>query len=158
MTAIMSSTPDPTAYRIRRADWGRDRGALRRIRLDVFVHEQGVPESLEWDDQDAAAVHLVALDGAGRPIGTARLLPTGQIGRMAVLPERRGQGVGSALLREILQIAADDGYPDIFLNAQTSALPFYLRAGFQPVGHAFDEAGIPHRRMTLVGASHAIAE
>jgi predicted GNAT family N-acyltransferase len=150
--------PDPTAYRIRRGDWGRDRGVLRRIRLDVFVHEQGVPESLEWDAQDAAAVHLLALDGAGRPIGTARLLPTGQIGRMAVLPEWRGRGVGGALLREILAIAADGGYPDIFLNAQTSALPFYVRAGFRPVGDAFDEAGIPHRRMTLVDTSHATAE
>ncbi len=154
----MSSMPDPSDYRIRRADWRRDRDALRRVRLDVFVNEQGVPESLEWNDQDAAAVHLLALDGAGRPIGTARLLPTGQIGRMAVLPEWRGQGVGSALLREILAIAADCGYPDIFLNAQTSALPFYLRAGFLPVGEAFDEAGIPHLRMTLAGTSHATAK
>ena len=150
--------PDPSDYRIRRADWRRDRDALRRVRLDVFVNEQGVPESLEWDDQDAASLHLLALDGAGRPIGTARLLPTGQIGRMAVLPEWRGRGVGGALLREILAIAADDGYPDIFLNAQTSALPFYLRAGFLPVGEAFDEAGIPHLRMTLAGTSHATAK
>jgi predicted GNAT family N-acyltransferase len=140
---------------VRRADWSCDQDVLRRIRIRVFVQEQAVPEGLEWDGKDQGAVHLLALQGSGRPIGTARLLSTGQIGRMAVLPEWRGRGVGRTLLRELLAIAAAGDYPDVFLNAQTSALPFYLGAGFVPVGEEFEEAGIPHRRMILRRPSHA---
>jgi len=135
--------------RIRRARWASDRDALRQVRRRVFVLEQGIPEHLEWDGLDEAAAHLLAVDRAGDPAGTARLLPSGQIGRMAVLPEWRGRGLGSALLREILAIALADGRPAPFLYAQVSALPFYVRHGFVPTGDELEEAGIPHRKMTL---------
>ena len=145
----MNSPPDVARFRIRRAEWPRDRDALRRVRSRVFIEEQGVPAALEWDADDENAVHLLAEDSLSDPIGTARLLSTGQIGRMAVLERWRGRGVGSALLREILSIALADGRPRPFLNAQTSALPFYRRAGFLPVGPEFLEAGIPHQKMNL---------
>ena len=134
---------------MRRADWVRDGDALRLVRTLVFVEEQSVPSELEWDDDDTRAIHLLAEDDASQPIGTARLLDTGQIGRMAVLPEWRDRKVGSALLHDALDIARTSNYPVAFLNAQVSALPFYQRMGFEPVGEQFDEAGIPHRRMIL---------
>lgn len=136
-------------FRLRRADWVRNGDALRQVRTRVFVEEQAVPSALEWDDDDARAIHLLAEDETSRPVGTARLIETGQIGRMAVLPEWRGLGVGSALLREMLRIAGESGCTAPFLNAQVSALPFYERLGFESVGEPFDEAGIPHRRMIL---------
>ena len=152
----MSSPTETPAFRLRRADWDRDRDALRTVRLSVFVREQGVPEDLEWDDADAAAIHLIALAGSGEePVGTARLLPTAQIGRMAVLPEWRGRGIGTALLRELVGIARQTRQRAPFLHAQVSALPFYLRAGFVPVGEVFEEAGIPHQRMELHDAPSA---
>jgi predicted GNAT family N-acyltransferase len=143
----MSLPTEATGFQVRRADWDLDRGALHSVRLAVFVREQGVPEELEWDDADAQAVHLLALeDASGAAVGTARLLPGGQIGRMAVLPPWRRRGVGTALVRELLTITAPAGPPP-FLNAQVSALPFYLREGFVPVGEVFEKAGIPHQRM-----------
>lgn len=149
----MSSRTEGSGFVVRRADWDLDRDALRGIRLAVFVREQGVPEALEWDGADARAVHLLALAGTaeapGAAVGTARLLPTGQIGRMAVLAEWRGRGVGTALLRELLAIAGQGDHPPPFLNAQVGALPFYQSAGFSPVGDVFEEAGIRHRRMVL---------
>ena len=150
----MSSRPELPPFSVRRADWDRDRGALRHIRTLVFIEEQAVPKDLEWDSDDADAVHLLAVDSAVRPIGTARLLATGQIGRMAVLPRWRNRGVGSALLREILDIALGPDRPAPFLNAQISALPFYHHLGFEPVGEQFEEAGIPHRRMALSVGPH----
>ena len=143
----MQSYPEGPRFSIRRSDWKRDRDALRRIRTIVFIEEQDVPKEMEWDCSDADAVHLLAIDTTMEPIGTARLLATGQIGRMAVLRQWRNGGVGTALLSEILRIAREPGRPAPFLNAQVSALPFYLRMGFKPVGEPFEEAGILHRRM-----------
>lgn len=145
----MSSSTDLPEFAIRRADWALDQEALRSVRTRVFVQEQAVPEDLEWDGEDARAVHLLALDVDDRPIGTARLLPPGQIGRMAVVPEWRRRGVGRALIGEALRIAAREGHQTPFLNAQTSALSFYGRMGFVAEGDEFTEAGIPHRRMVL---------
>lgn len=151
----MSLQTERSDFRIRHADWDLDQEALRAIRLTVFVREQGVPEDLEWDDADAQAIHLLALAGAGEvPVGTARLLPTGQIGRMAVLPEWRGRGIGTALLRELLTAARQGEHPAPFLNAQVAALPFYLREGFVTVGDLFEEAGIAHQRMELHAIQH----
>lgn len=140
-----------TDFRIRRADWAADAARLTAIRRQVFVREQQVPEALEWDGLDSEALHLLAEDADGAAIGTARLLSSGQIGRMAVLAEHRRQGVGRALLRELLRIAEDEGRTRLFLNAQVSALPFYAGLGFEAEGEVFEEAGIPHRRMHFVG-------
>lgn len=137
------------AFTIRQADWPQERSLLRAVREPVFVMEQGVPLDMEWDDDDLMAYHLLALDSRQRPIGTARLLGSGQIGRMAVLPEWRGRGVGRALLERLLQQAASHGMQHIFLFAQISAEPFYAKAGFTPVGEVFEEAGILHRKMEL---------
>jgi predicted GNAT family N-acyltransferase len=147
MKGIMTSSR--REFSVRRADWSRDADALRSVRTRVFVDEQAVPEALEWDGADERAVHLLAVDAESRPIGTTRLLASGQIGRMAVLPAWRRRGVGSALLRETLLAARKTGLPPPFLNAQTSALSFYARMGFVPVGAQFAEAGIPHRRMVF---------
>jgi predicted GNAT family N-acyltransferase len=135
-------------FSVRIAHWPQDQALLRQVRQQVFIEEQLVPEALEWDGTDDAALHLLALDEAGRPIGTARLLPSGQIGRMAVLRPWRRRGVGSALLRRLLDEAAQGSWPKLFLNAQLTALPFYTRHGFSSEGEIFEEAGIPHRRMT----------
>ncbi|MBS0496690.1 MAG: GNAT family N-acetyltransferase [Gammaproteobacteria bacterium] len=129
--------------------WGEAEPALRAIRTAVFIHEQHVPEAMEWDEFDAISVHLLAHDTAGQPVGTARLLPDGHIGRMAVLKEWRGQGIGSAMLRKLLQELTQRHQRKALLNAQTSAVPFYEKFGFRVLGEEFMEAGIPHVKMTL---------
>jgi len=115
----------------------------------VFVEEQGVARELEWDDKDANCDHAVAFDGNGRAIGTARLLPDARIGRMAVLKEWRGLGVGAALLRAMLARARDKGMTEVTLHAQQQASDFYRRFGFREQGGEFQEAGIPHVEMRL---------
>ena len=133
--------------RIRPAHWERERETLLGIRFAVFVEEQGVPAELEEDEQDPAALHLLAEAPDGSAVATARMLPDGHIGRMAVLPAWRGRGLGGALLRELIDIAAGRGLQQVFLNAQCTAEGFYRRFGFEPRGGVFDDAGIPHRRM-----------
>jgi predicted GNAT family N-acyltransferase len=137
-------------FSVREAKWEEDREKLRAIRECVFIREQGVPEAMEWDGLDEACVHLLAETEQGDAIGTVRLLADGHIGRMAVLKEWRGKGVGSALLLQTLGIARAMGLDRVVLNAQTTALGFYEKAGFTASGSEFMDAGIPHYRMELV--------
>ena len=117
------------------------------MRFAVFVEEQGVPAEIELDEWDAASEHAIAADAAGRPIATGRLLPDGHVGRMAVLPNWRGRGVGAAVLEALLARAVARGMERAVLNAQTQAREFYARFGFTQVSDEFMEAGIPHVTM-----------
>lgn len=137
------------AYTLRIANWQNDSGPLRAIREAVFIHEQGVPPELEWDEADASCIHVLAMDSARKPVGTARLLRDGSIGRMAVLKDWRGKGVGSALVQCLLREARSRQIKQIDLNAQTHAVGFYLKFGFQRVGEEFLDAAIPHVKMVL---------
>lgn len=90
-------------HSVRIVSWEDEVFTLRAIRTAVFIHEQRVPENLEWDEFDAISLHVLAFNPDGQPVGTARLLPDGHIGRMAVLKEWRGKGYGSAVLQRILE-------------------------------------------------------
>ena len=136
-----------TDYRLRLAHWPRDKDALKQVREAVFVREQRVPVELEWDGLDDQCLHMLAEDPQGNPIGTGRLLPDGHIGRMAVLKEWRGRGVGAALLRALMEEGEKRGFRELALAAQVQAMSFYEKAGFVAEGEVFDEAGIPHRNM-----------
>lgn len=136
-----------TAFTLQETSWARDAAPLSAIRRQVFIEEQGVPEALEWDADDATALHLLALTIEGKPIGCARLLPDGHIGRMAVLPDWRGLGVGKALLAGALRAARAAGHTHVKLSAQIHAAGFYQVAGFVSVGAEYEEAGIPHISM-----------
>lgn len=129
--------------------WQDAGDALSAIRRRVFIEEQAVPESLEWDGLDETALHLLAQDKAANPIGCARLLPSGHIGRMAVLPQWRGRGVGKAMLLQLLAMAREAGWSEVRLSAQVHAIPFYQQAGFEVCSPVYDDAGIPHRDMRL---------
>ena len=142
-------TKRDTGVVVRAADWKCDRHALLRVRFAVFVDEQGVPPELERDDNDDDAYHVVATAGEDKALGTARLLANGHIGRMAVLATARGRGIGSALLRHLLDTARDQGLTQVFLHAQLRAVAFYERHGFVAHGPVFDDAGIDHRAMAL---------
>lgn len=134
------------SWRVISLPWA-EADAVRRLRHAVFVAEQGVPEDLEWDGEDAAAVHFLATGPGGEAVGTARLLPGGHIGRMAVAGPHRGRGVGRALLAAALAAARAQGLRRVHLNAQTGARGFYEKSGFRAVGGEFLDAGIPHLRM-----------
>jgi predicted GNAT family N-acyltransferase len=135
---------------VRRASWKTDNAALRSVRYTVFVEEQRVPVELEWDELDEHCLHVVAETVSGAAIGTGRLLPDGHVGRMAVLEEWRRRGVGGLLLEELLSAARARGYPAVELSAQTHAIGFYRRFGFEVVSDEYPDAGILHRTMRLL--------
>ncbi|MEV6943644.1 GNAT family N-acetyltransferase [Streptomyces sp. NPDC051172] len=148
------------AYVVRVAEDPADREACFAVRKEVFVGEQGVPEDIEYDAYDAVAVHVLAVREDGVPLGTGRLLhgeaaaakvggdlTVGSLGRLAVAKEARGLGVGIALVRAIEDAARARGLAAVDLHAQTHALGFYERLGYEAYGPEYPEAGIPHRAM-----------
>lgn len=120
------------------------------IRRRVFIEEQNVPEEIELDADDALAFHALATIGKDA-IGCGRMLDHGdgevKIGRMAVVPEFRGTGVGRDILRFLMESARARGFRKAILHAQVVAQGFYAKEGFTPLGDVFDEAGIAHRKM-----------
>jgi predicted GNAT family N-acyltransferase len=125
--------------------------ALYALRHEVFVVGQGVDPALERDELDDTALHVAAYDEAGRLIGTGRSVgdPPGaaKVGRMAVTADARGRGVGAAMLQWLERVATRRGNSEVVLHAQVHAIGFYERAGYEPLGARFVEAGIEHQAM-----------
>ena len=120
------------------------------VRRAVFVEEQGVPETRELDGNDDGATHFVAYEGA-EPIGTARLreydTDAAKVERVAIVADRRGEGLGRELMGTVEATASAAGYDRLVLHAQVSVVPFYQKLGYEPVGEVFEDAGIDHREM-----------
>jgi len=126
--------------------WEKAREHAAPIRFAVFVEEQGVPREIELDEMDDACVHAVAFEGENA-VGTGRLLPNGHIGRMAVLRQWRGRGIGSRMLERLIEEARSRGDREVALSAQVHAAAFYRAHGFVEEGGEYLEAGIPHQAM-----------
>lgn len=153
--------------RFRKYSWQLAPASVRDIRERVFIREQKVPPELEWDQTDEIADHYLAVLPDNTPAGVARLFSTleetGHIGRMAILPEHRGSGIGEALLRHLIRESAGR-FSELRLSAQEHAIPFYQRSGFHVCSDVYDDAGIPHYDMrclapgltaqALVSANH----
>jgi predicted GNAT family N-acyltransferase len=153
-------------YEVRVARDETDREACFRVRKEVFVVEQRVPEDIEYDAHDEAAagtVHVLAIRADGVPLGTGRLLygpaaagRTGgdetvcSLGRLAVSAAARRLGVGAALVRGIEEAARERGLAAVDLHAQTHGMGFYERLGYAAYGAEFLDAGIAHRAMRRV--------
>ncbi|MFC1634868.1 GNAT family N-acetyltransferase [Planctomycetota bacterium] len=131
------------------ASWSDKQSELTSVRRAVFIEEQNVPESIEQDGRDSDCYHVLASDQDGKPIGTARMDKEGKIGRMAVLCEYRGRGVGREMLQVIMDWGRLNGITSFHVSAQVGALGFYEKMGFEPYGEEFEEAGIKHVNMRI---------
>ena len=119
---------------------------IKRIRNAVFTQEQGIDEELDFDGQDAAAVHVLVR--AGRLyVGTGRMLSDGHIGRLAVLEEHRGRSLGAQAVSALMDEARRRSMRRVYLGSQKQAVGFYRKLGFRECGEPFMEAGIEHVAM-----------
>ncbi len=135
---------------IRLAGWEQDSTAIRAVRNAVFSVEQGISEILDFDGRDRECVHVLAQVGEGEIIGTARMLPDGHVGRIAVHKQWRGRGVGTRLVEHLTKVARERGIAEIHLHSQVQAAEFYSRLGFEARGDRFMEAGIEHVLMVRI--------
>lgn len=139
------------SFHIRAASWSnaQDQRQIKHIRHRVFVLEQKIPESLEWDENDANSQHLLIYRQNRDAVGTCRLEPSGKIGRLAVLDGFREMGLGERLLLAALNAARQAGQENVYLHAQAYASEFYEKHGFTCDGEPFLEGGIRHIGMRM---------
>jgi predicted GNAT family N-acyltransferase len=126
--------------------WEQARAQAAPIRFSVFVEEQGVPLDMELDETDAESLHALAFENDSA-VGTGRLLPDGHIGRMAVLKDWRGRGIGGRILAALMDEARRRGHREVVLSSQVHATAFYRLHGFVEEGAEYMDGGIPHRQM-----------
>lgn len=119
------------------------------IRRDVFIKEQGVPEELEIEGEEAC-LHFVLYQG-NRAVATCRLLKkspgAAKLQRMAVLKSHRNLHLGKELLIATEERAKEEGFQHIILGAQNTAIGFYESLGYVTDGPEFLDANIPHHLM-----------
>lgn len=139
------------SFKIEKVSWQTHAQPLIAVREAVFIVEQNVPVALEWDGADETAQHLLAVSAIGEPVGCARLLGDGSIGRMAVVKHWRGCGVGAALLNASISLYQQQGMYILTLSAQVHAIGFYEKFGFKVCSDIYLDAGILHRDMQRVG-------
>ena len=144
----MGPTRDWLQMLIRRGSWQTYEEHAKLIREQVFIQEQHISDEDEWDAQDPISEHfMVYLDG--QPVATARLLPTHKLGRVAVLKSYRGQGIGEALIHDVIAKAQQQKRPFVKLSSQVHAVGFYSQLGFETQGQPYMDCDIPHIDMYL---------
>ncbi|MGM0874664.1 MAG: GNAT family N-acetyltransferase [Bacillota bacterium] len=119
------------------------------VRRTVFVHEQQVPEEEEIDQFEDDSSHVVLYDN-NEPVGAGRvrvLDGIGKLERICVLSTSRQKGAGKLIVNKLEDVATAQGVSKLKLNAQTHAIPFYERLGYETVSDVFMDAGIPHVTM-----------
>ena len=138
--------------RIARATTEADLQACLSIRRVVFIDGQDVPEHEEVDGKDPDCLHYLMFCDKN-PIATARVLPLdkkAKIQRVGVLKSARSSGSGSRLMTFVLEdLRANHNFTTAILGSQTHAIGFYEKLGFTVFGPEYDDAGIPHRDMSL---------
>ena len=125
--------------------------SLTMIREKVFIEEQKVTPQLEWDGMDEEAIHFLVYKDE-KAIGCARAIVIEnymQLGRMAVLKEYRGAGIGSHLIEKAVITAKLNQLSSIHISAQCHAIDFYKKFGFKVTSDIYLDAEIPHRDMKL---------
>lgn len=128
----------------------QDMEKVYSVRRKVFIEEQQVPESIEIDEKEEQSIHFLAT-ADGKPVGAGRLRIEGtksKAERVCVLPDFRRSGVGALLMEEMEQFSKKQALKEIVLNAQTHAIPFYKRIGYEVTSELFYDAGIEHRSMS----------
>lgn len=143
---------EPAELEVRQVRTPDEFAAVVELRRRVFGLEQGIGGSRFDDPEDARSIHALAVVPEGA-VGTGRLTlnanPDGeaQVTWVATLPEYRGRGIGTAVMRFLLERADEAGASMVALNAQTHALNFYRQLGFVAFGSRFEAFGIEHQLM-----------
>ncbi len=136
------------SFSICRVQWEIAAPLLQQIREKVFICEWRIPEKIEFDRRDQQAYHmLICDDDSQEPVATGRILPSGEISRIAVLISHRKKSLDKLVLKGLLEIANELGLDEIFINSPLEHVNYFIEHGFYIAGSVFMEVGMPRQRM-----------
>jgi predicted GNAT family N-acyltransferase len=136
------------SYSVSRVNWKLAEPLLKDVRERVFICERRIPKKIEFDRKDRTAYHMLICDDISQePIATGRILPSGEIGRIAVLMEHRKQQIDKIIIAGLIRIAKDISLEEVFIHSPLEAVDYFRKNNFYTVGSVFMEAGIPRQRM-----------
>ncbi|KOS66743.1 acetyltransferase [Lysinibacillus contaminans] len=137
-------------YLVKVVDTKKEHDDAFAVRTKVFVEEQGIPLHLEYDEYDAMATHFIMYEGK-KAVGAARLRiiedNIAKIERVSILQSQRGKKLGALIMKEIEKYAITIQIKKLILHAQSYAIPFYEKLGYNVTSPEFMDADIPHRAM-----------
>ncbi|MET1253752.1 GNAT family N-acetyltransferase [Aliikangiella maris] len=136
------------AFKFQRVSWQSAANDIMEIRKKVFVIEQRFPKEVVCDQFDNSSYHLLVTDAEDTPVGCGRLIPNGRVGKIAVLINHRGHGVGTQILNHLINIAQENNIQNLTLNAETDLVHFYDQQQFHIDGPVYMKKGVPFHRMT----------
>lgn len=136
-------------YSVSRVQWEYAAPLLKNVRERVFVCEHRIPKTIEFDRKDKNAIHMLVCDDKSQePVATGRILPTGEISRIAVLSQHREKRLDQIVIQGLIKIAHELGLEEVFIFSPLEAVDYFIKQEFCPVGSVFMEAGLPKQKMT----------
>ncbi|MEW6991988.1 GNAT family N-acetyltransferase [Colwelliaceae bacterium 6441] len=136
------------SFSMSRVQWDKAAPLLKNVREKVFICEWRIPKKIEFDKKDRHAFHLLVCDdNTQEPIGTGRILATGEISRIAVLKAYRQKKVDHNIMQGLLSIAKELSLDEVFIYSPLENVEYFRKFNFISAGAVFMEAGMPRQRM-----------
>ncbi|HEX8575812.1 MAG TPA: GNAT family N-acetyltransferase [Flavobacterium sp.] len=124
------------------------------LRNKILLRPIGLPDHA-WEMNDKKSWHFIALEN-NNVIGCVVLFPLdeqqscAQLMQMAVEDDYQGKGIGKLLVLELLLFCRSQGIKEVVCHSRDTAVPFYLKLGFEIYDNPFIEVGIQHYHMKIV--------
>lgn len=124
------------------------------LRYELLRRPLGLDFTPEQLAAEYADIHLAAFDASGRLVGYLCLTPLNddevKMRQVATASEWQGRGVGRQLVAASEDLAKHLKFKKMTMHARETAVPFYLRLGYQTIGERFEEVTIPHFKMEKI--------
>jgi predicted GNAT family N-acyltransferase len=147
------------SYSVCRVNWEQAAPLLRNLREKVFICEWRIPKKVEFDRKDRQAFHMLVCDDISQePVATGRILPTGEISRIAVLNSYRKDEIVELVLSGLIEIAKELELKEVFINSPLENVHYFSQNSFQTAGAVYMEAGMPRQKMTCLIENLSVAK
>ena len=104
------------------------------VRIQAMARKHQIPLDVEFDEHDTPETKYIVIVDEYLPIATCRLYAIDDdkvmLGRVVVLPENRGQGIGTLVVREAERWAKELGFSVSVVESRENKIRFYETMGY----------------------------
>ena len=125
-------------------EWAR--AGAYSVRIQGMNRQHRISLRDEFDDKDCDGTRYIVLLDDGYPVATCRFyeISKGEVtlGRVVVLPEYRGKGLGQLVVSEAEKWIKELGYESIHIDSRTVAVDFYAKLGYIKTDDTVMQSGV----------------